>query len=285
MNSFKVIRSPPLDCARTNLICSTFLVFVFVFVFFSLFSSLLSCYSTLQAPKDKLVCVLNACRLLNQFLSLRLGAIESDRKQTQKTKAMSPVNHENNSSNTAASVESGRLEREQENETTKVAEEEIAVESTVQVDDNLQRVTEEESSQETSTKGSVGSKSGLSRDDSSSRDSESPIKAAVVGADDFLPLLVLLLLRVNPPRLYSNIMFCLRFRHPSRLKGEASYFLTNLHSAVLFILNMTPSSLTIDEKVGHSWIICLVKANLISDCAGVLCKVQRRGGSKYKGPL
>jgi hypothetical protein len=54
-------------------------------------------------------------------------------------------------------------------------------------------------------------------------------------ADSFLPLLILLLLRSNPPHLYSNIQYIQRFRSPERLGGEGGYYLNSLEAAVGWI--------------------------------------------------
>ena len=53
------------------------------------------------------------------------------------------------------------------------------------------------------------------------------------GADDFLPVLVLVLLRAAPPQLASNLAYVARFRLASRLVSETAYFYTNLVSAAV----------------------------------------------------
>ena len=63
----------------------------------------------------------------------------------------------------------------------------------------------------------------------------SAAKDSPPGADDFLPLLVLVLLRAQPPQLASNLAFIMRFRLQSRLVSEASYYFTNLMSATHFL--------------------------------------------------
>ncbi|PHZ11698.1 uncharacterized protein RHIMIDRAFT_203695 [Rhizopus microsporus ATCC 52813] len=50
------------------------------------------------------------------------------------------------------------------------------------------------------------------------------------GADIFLPLLIYVVIRSNPPRLISNVQYISRFRHPDHLQAEAGYYLTNLVS-------------------------------------------------------
>ena len=68
-------------------------------------------------------------------------------------------------------------------------------------------------------------------------------------ADSFLPLLILLLLRTNPPHLYSNIQYIQRFRSPDRLGGEGGYYLNSLEAAVGWVESI--------EKVSNLFILLI----------------------------
>ncbi|KAI8378469.1 hypothetical protein BD560DRAFT_389441 [Blakeslea trispora] len=68
------------------------------------------------------------------------------------------------------------------------------------------------------------------------------------GADKFLPILIYVVIRANPPRLVSNVQYIYRFRNPEQLQAEAGYYLTNLMGAISFIETMEAKSLSISKE-------------------------------------
>ncbi|KAL6638247.1 hypothetical protein ACP70R_025819 [Stipagrostis hirtigluma subsp. patula] len=95
------------------------------------------------------------------------------------------------------------------------------------------------------------------------------------GADEFLPILIYITIKAstywqlfilalffsffvgpnklgieyaNPPQLHSNLKFVQLFRRETKLISEVEYYLTNLISAKMFILNVNANSLSMEES-------------------------------------
>ncbi|KAH8103956.1 hypothetical protein BXZ70DRAFT_1005506 [Cristinia sonorae] len=64
------------------------------------------------------------------------------------------------------------------------------------------------------------------------------------GADNFVPILIYVVLKANPEHLLSNVEFINRFRNPAKLQSEAGYYLSSLMGAVSFIETMDHTSLS-----------------------------------------
>jgi hypothetical protein len=79
------------------------------------------------------------------------------------------------------------------------------------------------------------------------------------GADEFLPLLIYVVLKSNPPQMHSNIQYILRFRNPSKMITEAGYYFTHVESAIDFIENVNPSKLTIDPAEFERFVVPRIK--------------------------
>ncbi|TBU34047.1 hypothetical protein BD311DRAFT_773928 [Dichomitus squalens] len=63
-------------------------------------------------------------------------------------------------------------------------------------------------------------------------------------ADSFIPILIYVVIKANPPHLLSNVEFINRFRNPTKLQSEAGYYLSSLMGAVSFIETMDHTSLS-----------------------------------------
>uniref|UniRef100_A0A7E4VN54 Rab5 GDP/GTP exchange factor n=1 Tax=Panagrellus redivivus TaxID=6233 RepID=A0A7E4VN54_PANRE len=72
---------------------------------------------------------------------------------------------------------------------------------------------------------------------------------APASADEFLPALIYVILRSNPPLILSNMKFISRFALQHRIMlGESGYYFTNLSCALQFIQDMNADSLQMDKE-------------------------------------
>uniref|UniRef100_A0A8R1U0K6 Rab5 GDP/GTP exchange factor n=1 Tax=Onchocerca volvulus TaxID=6282 RepID=A0A8R1U0K6_ONCVO len=72
---------------------------------------------------------------------------------------------------------------------------------------------------------------------------------APAGADEYLPVLIFVILKGNPPLIQSNVKFVSRFALPARvLSGESGYYFTNLSCALQFVQNMNAESLKMPKE-------------------------------------
>ncbi|KAJ0024176.1 hypothetical protein Pint_06727 [Pistacia integerrima] len=91
----------------------------------------------------------------------------------------------------------------------------------------------------------------------------------LAGADDFLPVLIYVMIKAsspclnyqkkfidldtwksilaNPPQLHSNLKFIQLYRRQTKLVSEAAYYFTNLVSAKTFVVDLNAKSLSIEE--------------------------------------
>jgi hypothetical protein len=70
-----------------------------------------------------------------------------------------------------------------------------------------------------------------------------------LGADDFLPSFIWVVLTSDVHNLQSNCEYIQAFHNPVRLMGKAGYCFVNLRSAIEFILTLDSHSLSIDPEL------------------------------------
>ena len=69
------------------------------------------------------------------------------------------------------------------------------------------------------------------------------------GADQFLPAMIYLIIKINPPHLPSNLLYMENFcSAKAELCGEAAYYFTNVSSCVSFIMKLRGEDLRIDPE-------------------------------------
>lgn len=67
------------------------------------------------------------------------------------------------------------------------------------------------------------------------------------GADEFIPVLIFVTIKANPPQLHSNLLYIQRYRRHSKLVAETAYYFTNMLSAESFIQNLDANAISMDE--------------------------------------
>ena len=73
------------------------------------------------------------------------------------------------------------------------------------------------------------------------------------GADDFLPMLIYVLIRSKVPALHSNTQYIRRFRHPSKLMTETGYYFTHFESTLHFISNADHERFSMEKEVWEKY--------------------------------
>lgn len=67
-------------------------------------------------------------------------------------------------------------------------------------------------------------------------------------ADDFLPLLIFIIIKSDTENLYTNVQYIYNYRNPSKLESESSYYLTNILAAASFVEKLDKTFLSITDE-------------------------------------
>ena len=73
------------------------------------------------------------------------------------------------------------------------------------------------------------------------------------GADDFLPMLIYVLIRSKVPTLHSNTQYIRRFRHPSKLMTETGYYFTHFESTLHFVSNADHTRFSMEKEAWEKY--------------------------------
>ena len=73
-------------------------------------------------------------------------------------------------------------------------------------------------------------------------------KGAQVGADDFLPSLIYVILQAAVPSMYSDLQYVQAYRDKTQLLSENGYYFTNITSACNFVASATPQQLRLRQE-------------------------------------
>lgn len=68
-----------------------------------------------------------------------------------------------------------------------------------------------------------------------------------VGTDDSLPIIIYVVLKAKPERLYSNLNYISKFRHHTKMIGLKGFVFQQFQSAASYIENIDCKGLTVTE--------------------------------------
>ncbi|XP_027333807.1 vacuolar protein sorting-associated protein 9A-like [Abrus precatorius] len=97
------------------------------------------------------------------------------------------------------------------------------------------------------------------------------------GADDFLPVLIYVTIKANPPKLHSNLKFIKLYRRQAKLFSEAEYYFTNLVSAKTFIADLNAKSLSMDDIIFEENMQAAKLTNKVTNELSSTCQMSQHG--------
>lgn len=193
--------------------------------------------NTVKSPRDKLDCLLRACLTLMNWLKL-VNQLPQTSKAPPTDAGLAPAEGSDDVEAAAGETESDEDGEEEQDEETEEAEQQDGAESQQsEGDDDADASSDgepEDTCQAAASRRPPDSDSCGADQDDGDTTTASPRRPS---ADDFLPLLIWMVIRSRPRQLVSNLDYIASVRVPGRLTGESQYFFTHLQSAVSFVLS------------------------------------------------
>ena len=179
-----------------------------------------------RAPADKVALIVNACRLIERRLhALGAAALRSasEKKRTEQKKReqhkqlLQQYEKQYYSMNAGPSAHDvGRLKAAEAAEAAEAASEPASDSGDHPRDHSEDQVDD-------------------AREDDERRGGAEDAAQVNIGADEFFPVLVWVVLHSTPASLPSELAFIARYRHPDRLRGVSGCYFTHLRAAVQFL--------------------------------------------------
>jgi len=206
-----------------------------------------------KSPRDKLVCLLNCCHIINSILKRakqRANADQAEMRRRAREKRAIRREKEMEKEKEQANEREMQQQEDASNSTTKESERVNGVEAKASTPSQK----ESEPSAETSTlqptaldSSTPAVSSTISSGSSTRRNSidDTPVPSFSPSADDLFPALIYTLIHAQPTHLYLNLVYISLCRNEAKLNGgESAYWYTNLAGAIEFILQSNERSFT-----------------------------------------
>ena len=177
-----------------------------------------------KAPRDKLICCLNACKVVADILSTAAQAEKEEKEEKEEESPVERVEPLTRHDDDHDEYDQDRGGEDERGDGTPVA------------------------TTTTTTTTRVGTTSGSTTTKSGSSSSTSRVVGA--GADDMIPMLAYVVIMASPPRLFAHLSFVSRFRATARLShGEAAYYFNTINAVASFVETLSADQLSMEKDL------------------------------------